>query len=301
MVRLSKSGIGAATAVLLLLAGVVWAQDAKKNGAHPPAKPAAAPSLSADEILRRAIGRAKEDEQREKSEKFLYRQRNFVEKLDGDGQVKEKEERVYEIVELDGGLFTRGVEKNGRPLEGKDLREEQKREQKWREAVAKERSESAKKKEQKKGKEEDNENVEFDEELVSKYKVQLLGQEQAAGRPAWVIAFEPKNNDLPARRRADRILNKLAGKLWIDAQDYVISRAEARLLERVRMFGGLAASINSFDLKLEQRPFDTYTWVPVKMEMAMDGRIVVRSIRQRIKTTWEAHRRPSTTAAGSRQ
>ena len=121
-----------------------------------------------------------------------------------------------------------------------------------------------------------------------------------AGQPAWVIAFEPTGGDLPVRRRVDRVLNKIAGKLWINMKDYEISRAEAHLTERVRMVGGLVASINDFALKLEQRPLDATTWVPAHMDLYIDGRIMLTSLHQRIKTIWQEYRRAGATVADGR-
>jgi len=66
-------------------------------------------------------------------------------------------------------------------------------------------------------------------ELVSRFSFKLLGQTQLNGRDAYQIAFQPKNPEPPVRRMVDRLLNRISGTIWIDADEFEIARADVRL------------------------------------------------------------------------
>lgn len=260
--------------VLAMIPSGIAAQSAP-NG------PAAKPLPPAQEIIDRMIDRARRAEEKKLAEQYTYEQQTVIEKLDASGAVKEREERVYQPVALGSERYLRLVKKNGRPPNGKDLKEEQEREKQFRQRLDERR---------RKGKK-DGDDIRFDSELTSRFRGEVLGREHVNGRWAYLIRFEPKSRDLPVRRRLDRLLNKLAGRLWVDEEDYTIVRGEGRLLEPVRVGLGLLASFQKLDITAEQTRLEDGLWLPVRLDALVQGRVIFNTIHQRQALRWREFRR----------
>jgi hypothetical protein len=230
---------------------------------------------TAKEIIDRMIERTKKLEHPELAARYLFQQHYHVERLDGDGAVKEREERRLEAVRIQDRLFLRLAERNGRPLEGRELEREREREKKFREELSKPR------------KPRPEQQLDFDRELTEKFRAEVIGREAVNGRMAYVLRFEPKSKNLPVRKFSDRLTNKLAGTLWVDAQDYQIVRAEGRLTETARIGLGIIGSISKFDFKMEQTRLDETTWMPSRLDLYIQARALFRSIHQRATTRWD--------------
>jgi len=231
---------------------------------------------SAEDILKKTIERVKWSEEHKLEAKYTYTQRGTFEELDSRDNVKKHEDRVSQVLPIEGEPYARLMLKDGKPLSDKEERIEQERERKFREGLAERRRKRAQ------GKKEDTE-LELNEELVSKYQFDLTGRELVNGRPAFVLSFQPRSADLPVNRRLDRLLNKLAGKVWIDEKDYEICRVDLHLAENVSAWGGMLASVRKFLFRLEQTKLDGAVWLPSFVDGYIDGRILIRSLHMRLK------------------
>lgn len=244
----------------------------------------------AAEVIKKVIERAKQDSAQHYETRYTYSVHNVIEELDEKGSVKQRKERLYEVVTIDGGPFYKLMQKDGKPLTEEDRKHELERERKFRQTLA-ERSRKKVKSEVE---------VELNEELFGKYKVEIVDRETVKGRPALVASFEPKRSDLPAKRRIDFLLNKLAGKVWIDDQDYEIVKAQFHLTEPVAKFMGLLASVRRFDAWFEQTRLDDGVWFPSLFENYFEGRILFKSLHQRTQQQWSAFRKVSQEAGKPR-
>lgn len=236
---------------------------------------------SAGEVIKKVIERAKQDSQ-ENQTRYVYTLRNVVEELDERGTLKERRERLYQTVIIDGERYNRLVAKDGKPLSSEDQKREQEREQKFRKTAAERK---------RKKREGDDDQIALNEELFSRYKIEIVDREPVNGRAALVATFEPKRSDLPARRRIDFLLNKLAGKVWIDEQDYEIANAQIRLTGPATKFGGILASVRKFDALYEQTRLDDGQWAPHRLENYFAGRIVFKSLYQKTTQEWSDFKR----------
>ncbi len=266
-------------ALLGLFLGALLASPLSLHGQSPAASgaPPGKTALPAvEEILKKAIERARRDQDQKIEGKYAYTQHSTIEELDSKENVRKREERVLQILPIDGEPYARLVQKDGKPLSEKDAKLEQERERRFRRRLA----ERKRKKEH--GKKDDDE-VDFDEELVSKYRFILAGREPVNRRAAYVLSFEPRSADLPVKRKIDRLLNKVAGRLWIDEQDYAISRVDLHLAENVLAWGGLLASVRKFLLQVEQSKVDEAAWLPCYVDGYIDGRILIRSLHMKVK------------------
>ncbi len=235
---------------------------------------------SPQEIVRKALARAKWAQAQKHEEKYSFTQHLVIEKLDDRGAVEERGESTFEVIPIEGARYYRMIPENGKPLSDEALKQEQERERKFRERIA----ETRRKKEKDNPKDEDD--LAFNEELVGKYRFELVGQEPVNGRPAILLTFAPKSKKLPARRSMDRVLNKLAGKIWLDQESYEISRAEAHLREKTKIGWGILGSVKKVEFLLEQSRVDDEVWLPTRLDLYIDARLWFSSLHQRQKVQW---------------
>ncbi len=235
---------------------------------------------SPEEIIPKAVERARWADAQKPEGKFTFTQSAVIEKLDDGGAVKEREERLYQAFPLEGAPYYKLIQRNGQSLSGKWLKQEQERERKFRQRLA----ESKRKRDKDRIKDDDD--VAFNEELVSKYRFEIAGQEPINGRPAFLLTFEPKSKDMPVRRRMDRVLNKLAGKLWLDQESYEISKVEAHLTEKTKIGWGILGSVQKVEFSLEQTRVDEDIWLPSRFDLYIDARLLFSSLHQRQKVLW---------------
>src|SRR5437868_2850386 len=80
-------------------------------------------------------------------------------------------------------------------------------------------------------------------EEVARFKFTLLSQKAINGRQAYEIAFEPKRPGSPVRHIIDRLLSRISGSLWIDAEEFEIARAQISLSSEVDFLGGVVGSL----------------------------------------------------------
>ena len=236
------------------------------------------PLPKVEDVVRRIIERAKNAEVRRVTNSYAYSQRSVIEKLDEKGRTREHEDRIYEVVPLEGRSYARLVKKNGQPLAGEDLRAEKERERRFIERHTDQRLGAS-----------DEDRVPLDAELFNRYSGNISGREMIAGRPALILEFSPKSRDLPVRRRQDYVLNKLAGKAWVDEQDYEVVKVEAHLMERVRVFLGLVATVDKVELEFAQARIGEGIYLPQRVHFYIDGRKLFTTLHQRVVAEWSEY------------
>ncbi|MEW6363214.1 MAG: hypothetical protein AB1714_01095 [Acidobacteriota bacterium] len=252
--------------------------------AVPPAASRADESASlprAEEIVRKALDRMKEADAEQYYAHYTFSQRAVVEKLDERGAVKERSEELYRVYPVEGLPFQELVERNGAPLSDKERKKQEERLRKLRQARS-----------QKKGAgEEDEMTIRLDEETASRFRFEVLARESINGRSAFVLSLEPKKGKLPVRKKVDNILNRLAGKIWIDEQAYEIAKVDVHLTEPVRLWLGILASIRHIEFSLQQQEIDSGPWFPARFDMLVEGRVLFSSIHERQRVEWNGFER----------
>lgn len=226
---------------------------------------------SADEVMQKAIQRAKWVEEQNFEATRAFTQLSITEQLDDKGVVKEREQLVYYVYPVGGLPYAELIQKNGGAPTAQELKKERERQKKLRERLAQRRRQK------------DDEEVSLDEEVVSKYHFEVLRRETVNGRPAFALSFEPRNNNLPVRRKVDRFLNNLAGTLWVDVEDYDIPRLVFHLQDSVIIGWGILAAFRQLDVSFEQTRTSDGAWFPSRIDAVIDGRLLLKSfhVRQR--------------------
>jgi len=116
---------------------------------------------SADEVMKRAIARAKWVEEQNLEATHAYTRLSVSEQLDDNEAIKEREELLYHVYPSEGLPFAELIQKNGGPPTPQDLKKDRERQKKIREKLAQRRQQR------------DDDDVTLDEELVSKYRFRL--------------------------------------------------------------------------------------------------------------------------------
>ncbi len=238
-------------------------------------------SLPATQILEEVIARASREDQRELVKQYRFKVLRVRDKLDGQGELKERDEEVYENVLIEGFPYQRLIEKNGQALTEKERKEEEKRRSEFREKIAKREDPTR-----------DEEGAfSFDQHLVGRFDFSLEGVEELTGRSNYVLAYRPKEGKLPVERRIDRALNKVEGRIWVDQESYEVSRVEFELKEKVKLGWGLIGSIQEVKGTVRREEVNAGVWFPTGFDLYLKGRIFFRSLHSRQQVRWSEFNR----------
>jgi hypothetical protein len=252
----------------------------------------AAENPTAQEIIDRAVARAETQYQSQAEAMFESVAVSTIQSLDDDNEVAKTELTRYRLYPLHGALFEELLEKDGRPLSEKELRNEEKKKQDFIREVEKRRARGDH------PQPESEPGVRFNHEFVERYQLVLAGTEVIRNHRCWVVAFEPKPGELPVRNRMDRALNQSTGKFWVSQDDYGLARIEFALREPFKYWGGFLAVIRDTDGRMDYERVEPNVWLPAHFNLKLDLRVMmVKDIRRLIKINWSDYRRSDSFAA----
>ena len=175
-----------------------------------------------------------------RSDNALLEQYTFSEvftekKLDSKGAVKKTKVETYEVYPSvePGRLYRRLVARDGRKLSEEELADQdRKQEEKTakRERRRAEEDEAARQKRLAKQEANRREEQEVVDEVFLMDDIRIVGREEVDGRPTIVLEFSPRPGYKPLTE-GGRVIQKLAGRAWIDEEDRQLVRLEAHLLD----------------------------------------------------------------------
>jgi hypothetical protein len=199
--------------------------------------------------------------------KYSYTKVKAQEELSSKGTVKEKDEKMYAVYPIYGRPFSKLVQSDGKPLAYPERRKEEEREvttrQRW-EEVKSEPYVSKK-------------DLPLTLEILNRFDFKVQGRDTLNGRPVWVLTFKPRGNDLPENKIQDRVVNKMGGTVWVDAEEFEIAKADLHLIENVSLVGGIVGTLRRLNYQLERKRVDEGVWFTAKSEADIEGRQVVVS------------------------
>ncbi|MBV9670535.1 MAG: hypothetical protein JOZ43_06235 [Acidobacteriales bacterium] len=226
------------------------------------------------ELMDRILERLQADERNAKAGNELVATEHSVnEDLKEDGSVRERFETVREPVLIDGHIFQRTISRNGQPLTGKYLKQEQAREEKFRSDLHETRKQDQ---------------IKLDREFLNRFSFQVEGEGSVQGRPAWIVRFTPRPGDKPERNRLERILNRLQGRAWVDQKEYEIMKVESTLIEPVSFFG-FVGKVRRLEFSLDQTQHGGL-WAPAHTDLRLEARALMTGLRQHVMTDYSNFR-----------
>jgi hypothetical protein len=112
-------------------------------------------------------------------------------------------------------------------------------------------------------------------DLLNRFQFTLVRREIINGRPALMINFQPKSGVLPEQSIKDRFINRAAGCIWVDEQDYALVKADVHLTQRVNVFGGLVGAVWKCTYSFERARTDDGLWFVRNVDWHLEGRAVI--------------------------
>lgn len=210
--------------------------------------------------------------------------------MDSKGQTKSTEERSYDIVEIYGEPVQRLMQKNGKPLSGKEAAKEDEKIQK---IIDKRRNESEsdrKKRNEREEKEREDDRA-FVRDVADAYNFTLVGRETLNGREAWVIDGQPRPGFVPHAKDA-KYLSKFHGRVWIDKSDLQLAKLDVECLDTISWGFFLARFHKGSRVMLEQTRVNDEVWLPLHVTAKVDVRLALfKSLDVDIEQTYSDYKK----------
>jgi hypothetical protein len=223
------------------------------------------------ELFRVVAEKDMENDKRQRD--YTYIEREVQNNLDGKGQVKSKEIKTYEVLEIDGEQVQRLIAKDDKPLEGKEAAKEEEKIQKIIDKRKNESDDDRRKREQKAEKERED-GRKFVREVADAYNFKLVGTELVDGREAWVIDGDPRPGYEPHMKEA-KFLPKFRGRVWIDKADLQLSKLNVEAIDTVSIGLFLARIHKGTRFLLEQTRVNEEVWLPQHVTFKVDARVAL--------------------------
>lgn len=112
-------------------------------------------------------------------------------------------------------------------------------------------------------------------ELVKRFQFTLVGREMLNGRPTLVADFKPVSDHLPVNSLADKFINKAAGRVWVDEEDYAIAQGRVYLTQPVNVLGGIIGAVWKFTYDFTRARTPEGYWFARSLDWHFEGREVV--------------------------
>jgi hypothetical protein len=123
-------------------------------------------------------------------------------------------------------------------------------------------------------------------ELLSRFTFKLARRETFNGRSTLVLDFQPAARKLPSSTLKDKFINQTAGRLWIDEEESVVTRASIHLQDQVNIAGGLAGAVKLFQYNFERVRTPEGVWYVTKS----DWKLQAREFLAQKRLTFEEHK-----------
>jgi hypothetical protein len=185
---------------------------------------------------------------------YSHQEHDVEGKLDSNGHLRNKQEKTYRVMMIDGSPYNELIAVNGEPL----TPERQKQEQAKLKAERKKRageSQSARSDRVEKYKKERAEEHLLMQQMVAAFHFRMAGEEKIDGHDCYVLDATPNPDYRPPVSKA-RVLTGMKGRLWIDKNSYHWVRVHAQVEKPVE-FGLFIAKVRpGTEFELNQTPAD---------------------------------------------
>jgi hypothetical protein len=194
-----------------------------------------------------------------------------------DGKVKKTEVKEFTFFYLDGQEISTLVKKDNKALSAEEQKKENEKTQKEIQDIQKRESKTEAKDEKAKdeGKKEKNDDDVGVESFLRTCQFVNPRRERFRGQDVLVFDFEP-NPEYKARNIVEKIVQKLAGVIWIDEKAHDVARLEAYFVGDFKFAGGLLANLQKgTSFIFEQAYLNNEVWLPTYEEAHAAVRVLL--------------------------
>ncbi len=213
-------------------------------------------------------------------EKYTFTEKRIENRLDGKGAVKKTKTETFEVYPSaePGKMYRRLVARDDVPLSPDELAEEDRKQEARTERSERRLAvEDAVEREKRLAKEEEERRQEKEaiDELFRMDNLVMEGRETIDGRSTIVIAFSPRPGYRP-ETSAGKVLQKVAGRAWIDEEDRQLARIEARLLENLGVGpAGVARLQKGATSYFYRRKVNDEIWLPAEARFTGAAKVLL--------------------------
>jgi len=196
--------------------------------------------------------------------------------FESDGRVKKRELKEYTFFYLNGEEVSTLTRKEGKPLSEEEAKKENEKTQKQIKELQKNEAKKEAKEEKAKeeGKKDENDEPGIEVFLRASQFVNPR-RERFRGQDVLVFDFEP-NPEFKAHKLVEKVVQKLAGVVWIDEKAHDVARLEAYFTGDMKFAGGLLANLQKgTSLVFEQAYVNDEVWLPTYMEAHLGVRVLL--------------------------
>ena len=195
---------------------------------------------------------------------YTYMERNEDRRLDSLGHVKSANVDVTRMILVNGARFEQLIEHNGQLPSAKEQRKRDEDLEKLKHETPDEQTARLRK---------DEENRSFLRDVLEAFDFQLIGEDIADGRPAYVLQATP-HPGYRAHGKFGKMFSKVEGKLWVDKQDFGWIKVDVEVTQSFSMGLFVARVERGSHMILEQTNVGDGVWVPKRIEMRASARIL---------------------------
>jgi hypothetical protein len=196
---------------------------------------------------------------------------------DSDGKEKKHDSSESTFFYMDGEEISQQVKKDGKELTDDEKKKETEHAQKRVEELQKQQAEkeAKKEKEEEKGKKEKDDDDVGIEIFLRTCEFVNPRRERFRGQDVLVFDFEG-NPEYKPRNLAEKIVQKLAGAVWVDEKAHDVTRLEAYFVGDAKIAGGLLANIQKgTGFVFEQEFINNEVWLPTYEEAHVGVRVLL--------------------------
>jgi hypothetical protein len=196
--------------------------------------------------------------------------------FESNGKVKKREVTEYTFFYLHGEEVSTVVKKDGKALSDVERKKEnektQKRIEELQKRETKKEAKEEKAKEEGKSEEKDEPGIEI---FLRACQFVNPRRERFRGQDVLVFDFEP-NPEFKAHKLVEKVVQKLAGVVWIDEKAHDVARLEAYFVGDMRFAGGLLANLQKgTSFVMEQAYVNNEVWLPTYEEAHVGVRVLL--------------------------
>jgi hypothetical protein len=209
--------------------------------------------------------------------------------FEGDGGVKKHEASEFTFFYLNGEEVTTLVKKDGKPLSPEGQKKENEKTQKRIEELQKREAKEEKAKAEGKNDDSDEPGIEV---FLRASQFVNPRRERFRGQDVLVFDFEP-NPEFKPHKMVEKVVQKLAGVVWIDEKAHDVARLEAYFTGDMKFGGGLLANLQKgTSFVFEQAYVNNEVWLPTYMEAHVGVRfLLVKGIKVSVVTRYSDYKK----------
>ena len=196
---------------------------------------------------------------------------------DNNGKVSKVDREEYDFFYLNGEEVSTLVGKNGNPLSPEEQNKENEKTRKHIEELQKKdaKQQAKEEKDKEEGKDEKDDDDPGIEVFLRASQFVNPRRERFRGQDCLVFDFEP-NPEFKAHKMSEKIVQKLAGVIWIDEKALDVVRLEAYFVGDFRIAAGVLANLQKgTSFTFEQAYLNNEVWLPTYEEAHLGVKVLM--------------------------